>query len=135
MLTTKDITPRIATEIRADKQTLLRGTHALEIRELLDQRGVLVFPQINFTDEEQIAFTQTLGKIAPEMRGDKIYKVTLDTNVNAQADYLKGSLYLPIAGTMNSVPILASLLSSRVLSPSGGDTEFCNTYAAYEDLP
>jgi alpha-ketoglutarate-dependent taurine dioxygenase len=39
---------------------------------------------------------------------------------------------------MNSVPILASLLSSRALGnlPQGsGDTEFCNTYAAYDDLP
>ncbi len=33
------------------------------------------------------------------------------------------------------MPILASLLSMRVLpSNGGGDTEFCNTYAAYDDL-
>jgi alpha-ketoglutarate-dependent taurine dioxygenase len=131
----KDLTPRIATEIRADKQTLLGGAHAAKIRELLEQRGVLVFPQINFTDEEQIAFTQTLGTFAAELRGEKVYKVTLDTKANAFADYLKGSLYWHIDGTMNEVPILASLLSSRVLpSNGGGDTEFCNTYAAYDDL-
>ena len=135
-LTTRDLAPRIATEIRADKKTLLSGEHAARMRELLEQRGVLVFPQINFTDEEQIAFTQTLGTFAPEMRGEKVYKVTLDTKVNDQADYLKGSLYWHIDGTMSSVPILASLLSMRVLpSNGGGDTEFCNTYAAYDDLP
>lgn len=134
--TTKDLSPRIATEIRADKKTLLSGEHAAEIRELLELRGVLVFPKIDFSDEEQIAFTQTLGTFALEMRGDKVYKVTLDTKVNDQADYLKGSLYWHIDGTMNAVPILASLLSMRVLpSTGGGDTEFCNTYAAYEDLP
>ena len=136
-LTTRDLTPRIATEIRADKATLLGGAHATKIRELLEQRGVLVFPKVGFTDEEQITFTQTLGTFAPEMRGDKVYKVTLDTKVNEQADYLKGSFYWHIDGTMNTVPILASLLSSKVLGqlPEGsGDTEFCNTYAAYEDL-
>jgi len=133
-LTTRDITPRIATEIRADKATLLSGVHAAKIRELLEQRGVLVFPRINLTDEEQITFTQTLGTFAPELRGEKVYKITLDTKLNQQADYLKGSLYWHLDGTMNEVPILASLLSSKVLSPSGGDTEFCNTYAAYEDL-
>jgi alpha-ketoglutarate-dependent taurine dioxygenase len=133
--TTRDLTPRIATEIRADKATLLSGKHGSKIRELLEQRGVLVFPQINFTDDEQIAFTQTLGTFAAELRGEKVYKVTLDTKVNEQADYLKGSLYWHIDGTMNAVPILASLLSSRVLPRNGGgDTEFCNTYAAYEDL-
>jgi alpha-ketoglutarate-dependent taurine dioxygenase len=134
-LTTRDLTPRIATEIRADKKTLLGGEHAAKIRELLELRGVLVFPKVNFSDEEQVAFTQTLGTFAPEMRGDKVYKVTLDTKVNDQADYLKGSLYWHIDGTMNDVPILASLLSMRVLpSNGGGDTEFCNTYAAYDDL-
>lgn len=137
-LTTRDLTPRIATEVRADKATLLGGAHGTRIRELLEQRGVLVFPQIGFTDDEQITFTQTLGTFAPEMRGEKVYKVTLDTKVNESADYLKGSFYWHLDGTMNAVPILASLLSSKVLGnlPEGsGDTEFCNTYAAYEDLP
>lgn len=135
---TKDLTPRIATEIRADKDTLLSGAQGSRIRELLEQRGVLVFPRINFTDEEQITFTETLGTFAPEIRGERVYKVTLDTKVNQQADYLKGAFYWHIDGTMSPMPILASLLSSRALGnvpPGGGDTEFCNTYAAYEDLP
>ena len=131
----RDIKPRIASEIRADKATLLSGEHAGRIRELLEQRGVLVFPQIAFTDEEQIAFTETLGTFAPEQQGEKLYKVSLDTQVNKQADYLKGSLYWHLDGTMNEVPILASLLQSVSLgNPDEGDTEFCNTYAAYDDL-
>lgn len=134
-LTVRDIAPRIATDIRADKETLLTGVHATKIRELLEQRGVLVFPAINFTEDEQIAFTETLGTLAPELRGEKVYNVTLDSEINRQADYLKGSLYWHIDGTMNEVPILASLLSSRVLPENGGgDTEFCNTYAACDDL-
>jgi alpha-ketoglutarate-dependent taurine dioxygenase len=132
---TRDLTPRIATEIRSDKQTLLRGVHASKIRELLEQRGVLIFPQIAFTDDEHVAFTKTLGTVAPEMEGEIVYKVTLDTKANAKADYLKGSWYWHLDGTMNKVPILASLLSAKVLAPSGGDTDFCNTYAAYDDLP
>ncbi|HKI42244.1 MAG TPA: TauD/TfdA family dioxygenase [Mycobacterium sp.] len=135
-LATRDLAPRIATEIRADKQDLLSGVHADTIRDLLERRGVLVFPQIHFTDEEQVAFTETLGTLATERRGEQVYNVTLDTAVNKQADYLKGSLYWHIDGTMNEVPILASLLSSKVLPRTGGgDTEFCNTYAAYGDLP
>jgi alpha-ketoglutarate-dependent taurine dioxygenase len=134
-LATRDLTPRIATEISADKYTLLSGAHAGAIRELLEQRGVLVFPQIGFTDEEQVAFTQTLGTLASESPGQQVYNVTLDKAVNEQADYLKGSLYWHLDGTMNEVPILASLLSSKVLPRNGGgDTEFCNTYAAHTDL-
>jgi alpha-ketoglutarate-dependent taurine dioxygenase len=134
-LPTRDLTPRIATEIRADKQDLLSGVHASSLRELLERRGVLVFPQIHFTDEEHVTFTETLGTLATERRGERVYNVTLDTAVNKQADYLKGSLYWHIDGTMNEVPIFASLLSSKALPRNGGgDTEFCNTYAAYEDL-
>lgn len=135
-LRARDIKPRIGSEVRADKATLLSGEYAGEIRDLLQQRGVLVFPQIAFSDEEQIAFTETLGTFAPEARGEKLYKVSLDTEVNKQADYLKGSLYWHLDGTMNEVPILASLLQSVALgNPDEGDTEFCNTYAAYDDLP
>jgi alpha-ketoglutarate-dependent taurine dioxygenase len=135
VLQARDLKPRIGSEVRADKATLLSGEYASDIRELLEQRGVLVFPQIGFTDEEQIAFTETLGTFAPEARGEKLYKVSLDTEVNKQADYLKGSLYWHLDGTMNDVPILASLLQSVSLgNPDEGDTEFCNTYAAYGDL-
>ena len=134
-LKTRDLKPRIGTEVLADKATLLSGEHAETLSDLLERRGVLVFPQIGFTDDEQITFTETLGAFAAERTGEKLYSVTLDTNVNSSADYLKGSLYWHIDGTMNEIPIRASLLSSKVLpSDGGGDTEFCNTYAAYDDL-
>ena len=96
------------------------------------------FPKINFTDAEQVAFTKTLGTFAPERAGgdEVISKITLDEKeAPGTAEYLKGSLYWHIDGTMNDVPILASLLSCRVPSPQGtGNTGFANTYAAYEAL-
>jgi len=134
-LATRDIAPEIGTEIIAEKAALLSGQHAATIRELLETRGVLVFPKLGFTDEEQVAFTETLGTFAPENSGEKLYKVSLDEDVNKQADYLKGSLYWHLDGTMNEVPILASLLQSVALgNEDEGDTEFCNTYAAYDSL-
>ena len=33
------------------------------------------------------------------------------------------------------VPPFSSMLNAKRLSPTGGQTEFANTYAAYEDLP
>lgn len=137
-LISEEIKPFIGTRILSGKQDLLSGEYASEIRELLDARGILVFPEIHFTDEEQVAFTKTLGKFAPEMRdggGETVHKISLDPSQNASADYLKGSMYWHIDGTMNEVPILASLLSGHVLSPEGGQTEICSTYAAYEELP
>lgn len=140
-LAAEDIKPKIGSRVLNTKQELLSGAIAGDLRELLEQRGVLVFPQINFTDEEQVAFTKTLGVFAPEITDkageDKIHKITLDEKENpSSAIYLKGSLFWHIDGTMNKMPILASLLSCKVPSPKGtGNTGFANTYAAYEALP
>ena len=81
----RDIKPEIGATILADKAALLSGVHANELRELLELKGVLVFPQLHFSDDKQIAFTKTLGKFTPEIRGDDIYKVTLDKSVTATA--------------------------------------------------
>ena len=131
------IKPKIGSRVLNNKAELLSGEIGPDIRALLEQRGVLVFPEIDFTDEEQVAFTKTLGEFAPEIRGHgDIYKVTLDANVNASgSEYLKGSLFWHLDGTMNDVPILASLLASKKLATWGGNTGFCNTYAAWDDLP
>jgi alpha-ketoglutarate-dependent taurine dioxygenase len=131
------IKPSIGSRVLNSKQELLSGELASQIRELLEQRGVLVFPEINFSDQEQIEFTKTLGKYQPERSSSgEVFKVTLDTKENPHsAEYLKGSLYWHLDGTMNDVPILASLLASKKLSNWGGNTGFCNTYAAWENLP
>ena len=131
------IKPRIGSRILNSKAELLSGELAAEIRDLLEQRGVLVFPKISFTDDEQIAFTKTLGAFAPEGPDENaVTKITLDVKENpSSAEYLKGSLYWHIDGTRNEVPILASLLACKVPASWGGNTGFSNTYAAYEDLP
>ncbi len=130
-----DIHPLIGSRVHADKALLLSGDYGPELRELLQRRGVLVFPQIGFSDEEQVAFTRTIGEFLPELRGQQVYNISLDRQQNPNRDYLKGSLYWHIDGTMNKVPIGAAILCSKVLPTWGGNTEFCNTYAAYEALP
>jgi len=133
-LSVRDLKPKIGSEIRADAATLLSGAYAGQIRELLERRGVLVFPEAHLTDRQQVAFTKTLGTIVDEGEAN-IYKISMDTSVNPNADYLKGAFYWHIDGTTWTVPTFAALLSARRLAPSGGETEYCNTYAAYEDLP
>ncbi len=132
--------PKIGTLIRTDKETLLSGDKASEIRAIMEARGVIVFPQINLTDDEQIAFTHTLGTFAHEdgeAAGgkDAVYPITMDESINPIASYLKGAFFWHIDGTMSDQPILASIMSARALAPTGGETDFCNTYAAFDSLP
>jgi alpha-ketoglutarate-dependent taurine dioxygenase len=55
--------------------------------------------------------------------------------VNQRAEYLKGSMFWHFDGSLQPYPNLATLLRAIKLSDTGGETEFCNTYAAYDDLP
>lgn len=134
-LVVEQIKPRIGARVLVDRHALLSGEHAADLMDLLEQRGVLVFPEVNFTEEEQIAFTNTLGKFTKEIFGAQVYKVSLDPTVTATAEYLKGAFYWHFDGSMSAMPIRASILCAKVLSQTGGNTEFCNTYAAYEALP
>ncbi len=130
----QDISPCIGARIFADKETLLGGERSGELRELWEQRGILVFPGIHLTDDEQLRFSATLGEIVKH-HGQGIYKVSLDARKSAMADYLRGTVLWHIDGFVDDVPPRGSILSARRLSDVGGQTEFCNTYAAWEQLP
>jgi alpha-ketoglutarate-dependent taurine dioxygenase len=132
---TTDLTPRIGTRVDTDLDTLLSGRHAERIRELAETRGVLVFRGIEMDDEQQLAFTRTLGPVFDAGSGD-VYKVTFDKRENPTLwQYNYGNFSWHIDRTDTDVPPFASILNAKRLAPEGGQTEFANTYAAYEDLP
>ncbi len=128
-------TPRIGSEIKIDIETLLNGSQSAHIRNALEQRGVVFFRGLEITDEQQLIIAKTLGNLVDSEREGGIYKITLDKSVNEKADYLKGSLFWHFDGSLQPYPNLAALLRAVKLSDTGGQTEFCNTYAAYDDLP
>lgn len=130
-----DCTPLIGSEIRTDLDTLLSGREAEAIRAILEQRGVVFFRGLQISDEQQVTIAKTLGSIVQNEGEGGIYKISLDSNVNQRAEYLKGSLFWHFDGSLQPYPNLATLLRAMQLSEVGGQTEFCNTYAAYEELP
>jgi alpha-ketoglutarate-dependent taurine dioxygenase len=134
------IKPSIGARILNSKGELLSGELVDSINELIEARGLLLFPQVYFTDDEQVEFTNLLGGSVKEIGGaateQGVFKVSLDEKINNKvAEYLKGSLYWHIDGTMNPVPIRASMLTAKVLATHGGDTDFANTASAYDALP
>lgn len=104
------------------------------LRDLLVNRGVLVFRRQHLSEEQQLSLARGLGTLREEL-GKGIYKITLDKKSNAHADYLKGSFLWHIDGTHDDIPPFATLLTGLTLSEVGGQTEFANSYAAYESLP
>ena len=138
------IKPHIGGIVHVDKEHLLDGETIAAVREALEDRGVLVFPRMNLTDAEQLAFTDKLGtrlnynRKAPGSGAadeEDVYAITLDKKINFQPEYVLGTFFWHIDGVTIDQPLpKATLLTARKLSPTGGQTEFASTYAAYENL-
>ncbi len=142
-VTFTDIKPEIGSLVHVDKAHLLDDEVIEQVRQALETRGVLVFPQIDVSDEEQLAFTDRLGtrtnftKKAPgsDVSAADVYKITLDKKINTEPDYVLGTFFWHIDGLLMDIPLpKATVLSARRLSDEGGSTEFANLYAAYEHL-
>lgn len=135
-LKTIDLTPLTGSEVQATPEDLTSGKYAAELKSLLQARGVLIFRGINLTDEQQLAFSETLGSVVRHGERSPIQKITLDSKVDQAAEYLKGSLFWHIDGATEGTPNFAATLGARRLpAPGVGDTEFANTYAAWDALP
>ena len=140
---TEDISPAIGTAVHVDKAALRDDEVARRCLELLEARGVLVFPRIGLNDEEQLAFTDKLGaRVNFTSRvpgGNKsaqdVYTITLDPKINTEPEYVLGTYFWHMDGlTSPIIPPKASVLSARTVAPKGGQTEFASSYAAYEAL-
>lgn len=128
-----DLTPRIGSELKYSAEILASGEHGSAIRTLLERRGALVARGIHMTNEQQLAFSKSLGKVQPQGEGG-VFKITIDPSVNPGAEYIKGAFFWHIDGASDDVPNLAATLNAQSLSKTGGCTHFANTYAAWEDL-
>ncbi len=117
-------------------QLLVDDQSPSAVMDSLEQHGVLVFPELHIDDETQIAFSTRLDDVGKDQPATppSIYNVTLDPAKTATAPYLLGTFHWHIDGAQDEVPTKATVLSARVISSQGGETEFASTYRAYEDL-
>ena len=140
-----DIKPKIGSTVSWDsREDLFTPEAAAAIRAKTEERTVLVFPQVNLTDEEQLRITEMMGERIrvtgrynkQTVADDDIYQVTLDAKINPQPEYVLGTFFWHMDGiTVDIPPPFATLLSCRIAPDKGGETEFASTYAAYEGLP
>jgi alpha-ketoglutarate-dependent taurine dioxygenase len=116
------------------------GVQPEEVLEALETNGVLVFRDLNFDPETQVAFCSRLGAV--DYSGSNhpvagIYRISLDVTKNPMAEYLHSTFDWHIDGCTplhGEYPQMATVLSAKSIAQSGGETEFASTYAAYDDL-
>jgi alpha-ketoglutarate-dependent 2,4-dichlorophenoxyacetate dioxygenase len=118
----------------------------------MDRYAVLVFRGQKLTDEQQMAFSRNFGALE-DARGGNITKpgdnrlakgmndvsnlgkdgkpLALDSR---QRMFNLGNMLWHSDSSFRAIPAKYSLLSARVVNPTGGDTEFADMRAAYDAL-
>jgi alpha-ketoglutarate-dependent taurine dioxygenase len=135
-LHSEPLTDLIGSRVYCDLPNILEPGIGADLRRLVVERGVLVFKELNATPEDQVTLARSIGSLREQEGKNGIYNITLDRKAaGTHAEYLKGTFLWHMDGTHDAVPIFASLLTARQLSSVGGQTEFANSYAAYDALP
>jgi alpha-ketoglutarate-dependent taurine dioxygenase len=135
----------IAPEIGAQTADL-SGARLLEpdtvaaLRVALAERGVVVCRGAELSDAEFSALGAQLGEVVvPPRGGDAAYPeidtITLDPAKSELAEVRRGTFFWHIDGTRDETPQKSTVLLARQVADEGGDTEFANTYAAWQALP
>jgi alpha-ketoglutarate-dependent 2,4-dichlorophenoxyacetate dioxygenase len=133
-----------------DLRSLEDDATLAEIRAGMDQFGVLVFHNQQFTDEEQLAFAERLdgqlnrSRVLDKKRWDNDALVDI-SNLDESGDlldtysrrrmYSLGNRLWHTDASFNNPRGRYSMLHARDVPPAGGETEFCDLRAAYDALP
>ncbi|MGV9802250.1 TauD/TfdA dioxygenase family protein [Mycobacterium sp. NPDC003449] len=143
VLTINKLTASVGAEVVGVDPERLAGDNGLgaAILDALEDNGVLVFHDLHLEPEVQVVFSQRLGEIDRSSDGHHpvsgIYPITLDQTKNKAAEYLKATFDWHIDGCTplhDECPQKATVLSAVQVAARGGETEFANSYAAYETL-
>jgi alpha-ketoglutarate-dependent 2,4-dichlorophenoxyacetate dioxygenase len=118
----------------------------------MDRHAVLVFRDQKITDEQQMAFSRNFGALEDARGGtitkpeDKRLRVGMNDVSNLGQDgqplarasrqrlFNLGNMLWHSDSSFRVIPAKYSLLSARVVNPTGGNTEFVDMRAAYDAL-
>ena len=154
-ITVKQLHPLFVGEVSGvDLAQPLSAADHDAIAAAIDSYAVVVFHDQRLTDDQQIDFARHFGPIHSSAqkarhRGikhrlarDEIADISnldgdsqvLDVNHRRRLDWLANRLWHTDA-SFRAVPGALSMLYAHVVPPEGGNTEFADLRAAYDDLP
>jgi alpha-ketoglutarate-dependent 2,4-dichlorophenoxyacetate dioxygenase len=152
-LTVRQVGPCFAGEVTGiDLTKSLSAEDIGAIHAGMDRYAVLIFHEQDFNDEQQLAFTQSLGSIelaiGTSLRRPEEYRLPptfadvsnldQDNKPFARDDRRRlfgiGNRLWHSDSSFKAVPAKYSLLHARVIPSKGGNTEFADMRAAYDAL-
>jgi alpha-ketoglutarate-dependent 2,4-dichlorophenoxyacetate dioxygenase len=152
-MTFTPLTPHFAAEVAGiDLTRPLTPDEVRAIDDGMDRWGVLVFHDQRFDDETQLAFSRNFGelevssgaemsrpeenRLRPEMAD--ISNLDVKNKLRVADDRKRlgalGNRLWHSDASFRAIPAKYSLLSARIVPPSGGNTEFADMRAAYDTL-
>ena len=152
-MTFTPLTPNFAAEVAGiDLTRPLTPDQVRAIDDGMDRWGVLVFHDQRFDDETQLAFSRNFGeleissgaemsrpeenRLRPEMAD--ISNLDVKNKLRVADDRKRlgalGNRLWHSDASFRAIPAKYSLLSARIVPPSGGNTEFADMRAAYDTL-
>jgi alpha-ketoglutarate-dependent 2,4-dichlorophenoxyacetate dioxygenase len=121
-----------------------------DIRRLMDDKAVVVIREQQLDDDQHIALSRAFGPLelppdyrtgAPRRLRAELYDASnlgVDNQVlaadSARREYNRANLIFHADSTFNDLPTAWSLLYAHILPEHGGNTEFIDTRAVYDDL-
>ncbi len=143
LLTINKLTASVGAEVTGlDPARLASGDPVGDaVLDALEHNGVLVFRGLQLAPETQVDFCRLLGEVDHSADGHHpvagIYPISLNPAKNSSAEILKATFDWHIDGCTplgDECPQKATVLSAVQVAEWGGETEFANSYAAYEEL-
>lgn len=136
-----ELSPDIGVEVHGLSATDFSASDtATATLRLLARHGVVVFREARLPDAELVAFSRLLGDVVIAKVGGldghpEISPISLDPGRSKLAGTRRSTIFWHVDGLMDEIPQKAALLSAQEIGDDGGETEFANTYAAYDALP
>src|ERR1700676_2315805 len=116
-------------------------------RVALDEHSVLLFREQDITDDVQAAFSRAFGPLERVKIGSvgagtfysRLHNIATDGSLvpptHQQALTARANQLWHTDSSFKQTPALASVLSARIVSERGGETEFTSTREAWDRLP
>lgn len=145
----RPLTPRYGVEVQGVQlSSITPGPDFAALRQLFDSHSLLLFRNQHLSDDQHLALGRMFGPIedrkADERKpGEKltvspVTNIREDGTLTGEVDmhtlHLKANMLWHIDSTFLPVPALTNILAARVVTSTGGQTEFASTRAAFADM-
>jgi alpha-ketoglutarate-dependent taurine dioxygenase len=137
------IKPTLGAFVRVSPEGAIRDGVPRQLLDALNRYNVLVFPQIDMSDDVILQLTAAMGEKhdntvtadGSEASNKGIFRIALDKDDKTQREFILGNDFWHMDGMSYSVPVKATLLKCQHAPREGGDTGFASLHAAWDALP